>query len=213
MPAVRQITTSLALAFALGAVACGGPSGAAGDPSDVVRAYIEASERGDVEAVHALLDEATRDELTIEELRAEHAASRAEIAAQAEALRAPEAQPATRAEVELPSGEVVVLSVEDAEFRLAGGVLEATATATPEAAVAGLRHALLRRSLPALLRVLSRGTRAELEAEIARLLGETEDELDLEVAESGDRATVRLRGGGVLELVREAGEWRIEDIR
>lgn len=214
MPAVPRKTPPLLLVFALGAAAaCGGPSGAASDPSGVVRAYLEASERGDVEAVHALLDQATRDELTIEELRADYAANRDELASHAAALRAPEARPVTTAEVELPSGEVVTLTLEEGAFRIAGGVLEASAATTPEAAVAGLRNALMRKSLPALLRVLSRSTRAELEADIERLLAETEDTLDLEIAESGDRATVRLGGGGVVELVREAGEWRVEDIR
>ncbi|MBC7171937.1 MAG: hypothetical protein H5U40_05910, partial [Polyangiaceae bacterium] len=115
--------------------------------------------------------------------------------------------------VRLSSGEEVALSREGGEFRIASGVLEATAPTTPEDAIVALRHALLRQSLPALLRILSRSTRAELEAEIDRILDETADELDLDIEESGDRATVRLGGGGLLVLVREAGEWRFEDIR
>ncbi len=210
MPPVRPASV-LALAIAL--VGCGGAPSAAADPSDVVRAFVAASERGDVDAVHALLDDASRATVTVEALRGAHDANPEERAAQAAALRGAEARPTTRAEVALASGEEVTLVVEEGAFRVAGGVLESTAPGTPEQAIVGLRHALKRRSLPLFLRVLSRGTRAELEADIARLLEETEDELDLEVAESGDRATVRLGGGGAIELVREAGEWRIEDIR
>jgi hypothetical protein len=115
--------------------------------------------------------------------------------------------------VALPSGEEVPLVLEDDGFHVAGGFLDAVSPITPEDAIEALRHALLRESLPALLRILSRDTRAQLESEIASLLEATEDELDLEVDESGDRATIRLGHGRTLELVREAGEWRIRDVR
>jgi hypothetical protein len=182
------------------------------DPAATVRAFAAASRAGDVEAVYAMLDDETRASLTLDELRASYDESPTEARAQAEALSRPDATPATRAEVTLPSGEEVPLVLEDGGFRVAGGFLDAASPVTPEAAVAALRNALLRRSLPALLRVLARGTRAELEAEIARLLEATEDPLDLDVEASDDRATVRLGDGRVIELAREAGEWHVVDI-
>jgi hypothetical protein len=196
----------------LGLAACGGTSHAVTDPAATVRAFAEASRSGDVSAVYALLDDATRERLTLAELQASFASNPAEARAQSERLAHVEAVPATRAKVELPSGEELPLVLEEGGFHLAGGFLDAASPATPEDAVTALRHALLRRSLPALLRILSRNTRAELEAELQRLLDETEDELDLDVQTSEDRATVQLGGGRVLELDRVAGEWRIVDV-
>jgi hypothetical protein len=198
--------------FGLGLAACGGASRAVADPAATVRAFAEASRAGDVEAVYALLDEATRARLGLDELRASFEESPDEARAAAERLAEPSAQPTTRAAVELASGEALALVLEDGGFRLAGGFLDAVSPATPEDAVAALRHALLRRSLPALLRILSRDTRADLEAEMDRLLDATGDELDLEVETAGDRATIRLGDGRVLELAREAGEWRVVDV-
>lgn len=181
-------------------------------PTAAVRAYVDAVRAGDVEAVYAMLDEATRAEVDLDALRASYAENEAEAAAQAEALEASAGDPRARAELTLASGEVVTLVLEEGGFRVAGGFLDAVAPATPEDAVEALRHALLRRSLPALLRILSRETRAGIDAEIERLLEETADPLDLEIHESESRATIRLGSGRVLELVREAGEWRIVDL-
>jgi hypothetical protein len=80
------------------------------------------------------------------------------------------------------------------------------------ATVRALRRSLMRKSLPGVLRVLSRQPRADIEAELARILEETEDELDLEVEVRGNRARVRTTGGREITLVREAGEWRISAI-
>ncbi|MND01936.1 hypothetical protein D3C83_211260 [compost metagenome] len=63
-----------------------------------------------------------------------------------------------------------------------------------------------------MLRVLSRQPRADIEADLARVLEETEDELDLEVEIRGNRARVRTTGGREITLVRDAGEWRISAI-
>ena len=97
--------------------------------------------------------------------------------------------------------------------RIDGGILDAPALRTPEDAVRSLRRALARRSLPSLERVLARQPRADLEAEIERILDETADDLDHEVEIRGNRARVRLTGGREILLAREAGEWRIVEIR
>jgi hypothetical protein len=62
------------------------------------------------------------------------------------------------------------------------------------------------------LRVLSRETRGEVEAEIARFLAASEDTADLETRVEGDAAEVRLGGGARVTLVREAGAWRVADV-
>ena len=61
--------------------------------------------------------------------------------------------------------------------------------------------------------MLARQQRAELEADIARIIEQTEDEADLEVVVQGNEARIRTTGGGEIVLVREAGEWHVVDVR
>ena len=99
--------------------------------------------------------------------------------------------------------------LEEGRWFIDGGVISAPGLRSPMATVRAFRRALQRRSLPGVERVLARQPRAEVEDEIARILDETEDELDLEVEIRGNRARVRTTGGREITLVREAGEWRI----
>ncbi|MEM1417501.1 MAG: hypothetical protein AAGH15_21570, partial [Myxococcota bacterium] len=116
------------------------------------------------------------------------------------------------ARVYLPSGEVALLRNERGLWALVGGVLDAPAQATPLDAVRALRHALQRRSLRALLPLLSRSLRAELEAELDQLAAALEDELALEVQLEGDTARVRTPSGRLIRLRREGGQWRVDDV-
>jgi hypothetical protein len=67
--------------------------------------------------------------------------------------------------------------------------------------------------LPAILRLLARERRAELEAAIESTLAGSEDPANVEVEENGDNAVVHLPGGGEIQLRREAGKWRLWDVK
>ena len=181
-------------------------------PADTVEAYARATRAGDAEAVHALLDAETRervDEARVAELLEENADE-----LDAEATRLTDAvPPEPEARVYLSSGEVAVLRRERGAWVLVGGVLDAPAQATPLDAVRALRHALARRNLEGLLPLLSRSLRAEVEAELDALVEALGDELALEVTLEGDAAQVRTPSGRVSVLRREAGQWRVDDVR
>jgi hypothetical protein len=102
--------------------------------------------------------------------------------------------------------------LEDGQWRIDGGVFDSAGLGTPLEAVASFRRALMRRDLSGIERVLSRQTRAEWEDEVRRLLESTADPDDLAVEIQGNRARVRVTGGGSIELVRESGEWRVVDV-
>jgi len=195
------------------AAACGPVgSGATIPPGSALEAYVDAVRADDVDAAHGLLSESLRAEVSAEELgrlmtenREELAAQASEIEAEAAAIQAVAVQP-------LEGGEQVRMVLEDGGWAIDGGVVSAPGLRTPMATIRAFRRALQRRSLPGTLRVLSREPRAELEAELSRIVEETEDELDLEVEIRGNRARVRTTGGREITLVREAGEWRIEAI-
>lgn len=110
-------------------------------------------------------------------------------------------------------GETVTVVLEEGEHKIASGVLDAHALASPQDAVAELRRALMRRHLPSLLHVLTQERRAAFEAAFERTLAQTEDPLDLRVEMSGDTALVTLSDESVIELHRQGGQWHVHDVR
>ena len=193
---------------------CGGPTGTVAGPEATLDAYTAAVRAGDARRVYELLDPETREAVPYETFAATFEANQVELREQADAVedavKADDVR--SRAEVELREGETAVLTLEGGRWTLLGGVLDAPALQTPLDAVLALRHAVRRRSLRGLMRVLAREARAGLDDERRRFLEETADPLDLEVEIQGNEARVRLTGGRVIRLTREAGEWRVVDV-
>jgi hypothetical protein len=79
--------------------------------------------------------------------------------------------------------------------------------------LAGLRQALSRRSYIALVRVLSAETRGALESDVSSIVEGLQDPETLDVQVSGDDAEVELPSGHSVRLKREAGVWRVEDLK
>lgn len=196
----------------LGLSACAG--GSVRGPDAALRAYLDAARSGDAEAAYALLDDDTQDAVTLEEFSASMRENETEIRDQAVLISQTLEEEGIRSRAELPldSGEAAVLTIEEGRWKISGGVLDAPALLTPRDSVLALRHALQRRDLTALLRVLARPTRADLEADIRSFLEATMDLLDLRVEVQGDRARVQTSSGAIIQLTREAGEWRILEV-
>jgi hypothetical protein len=166
-----------------------------------------------IDEAYALLDPELREKLPrsrFAELCAQNHAETLELATELEHGRD---HPPARAELELDDGEQVQLVLQRGRWRLAGGMLDAQSLATPLDAVAALHRALLRQSLPALLRVLSQQRRAAWAAALDKTLSQTSDPLGLQVEIHDDDATVRLHEGGEIHLKREAGTWHVWDVK
>jgi hypothetical protein len=184
-----------------------------------VEAYARAVREGDARGIHRLLDPETRATTGVAEVERLLEENRAELLEQARLL-AERAAGGFRARARFtlsPTHRVDLVTDADTAgagrtWHLAGGVFIAPSLDGPVDAVLALRHALAIRSLEAVLRVLSRETRADLEAEIEDLMEETADPLGLEVTTSNGRAVVRTPSGRVLVLVEQAGEWRVAGI-
>jgi hypothetical protein len=181
-------------------------------PATVLEAYADAVREEDPDAVHGLLDDNLRAEISAADLGALMTENRQELLVQADEIEAAASSVQAVAVQPLEGGEEVRMVLEDGGWAIEGGVVSTPGLSTPMATVRALRRSLMRKSLPGVLRVLSRQPRADIEAELARILEETEDELDLEVEVRGNRARVRTTGGREITLVREAGEWRISAI-
>lgn len=205
------------LAFALACIsqsACAGTSArSAGDPSAAVQRFLTAIRDQKLEVAYASLDPALRAGLSRERFDALARDSQRELNTVLEQLQRVDEAVVVRSKVQTEHGETVTLVLEDGEYHIAGGVLDAHALATPLDAVSELRRALLRGDLRSLLRVLTAERRASWDAAFGDTIARTEDPLDLRVEIRGDQAIVRLTGGGELHLRLEAGEWHIDSAR
>lgn len=201
----------LALLATLGTLSC--QRARVADPSRVVEAYADATRRGDSEAVYRLLSERSRRDLGREGTRRLVADARKELAAQATFLARPESKPDATAVIRYADGEAAELALEDGVFRVSSAAALPASARTPSEALSGLRQALARRSYAALVRVLSEETRGALESDVSAIVRGLEDPETLDIEIEGDEGEVQLPGGHVVKLKREAGVWRIEDLR
>jgi predicted LPLAT superfamily acyltransferase len=165
------------------------------------------------EQAYELLDPRVRASVDHERFMRIWRENRPELAELGQRLRETDAKTVAQAQVQLDDGEQIGLVLERGQWRIAGGVLDAQALGTPLDAVAELRRALERQSLPALLRVLSRERRAAWVSAFEKTMEQTSDALDLRVEINQDDAIVHLTGGGEILLKREAGRWQVWDVR
>lgn len=199
----------LVLIATLAACACQRPRVA--NPQAAVRAYAVAAERGDADALYALLSRRSQRELGRQGTRDLVRDTRRELSTQAKALRGDAPVHAT-AVVRYVDGEQAVLELEEGVFKLSSAGTLPAAAKTPVQALGDLRRALSRRSYAAFLRLLSRETQSAIESDLSAIVEGLEDPETLEVDLRGDAAEVELPGGHVVRLKREAGTWRVEDL-
>jgi hypothetical protein len=181
------------------------------DPREAVNGYARAVERGDGEAVHALLTRESQRAFGEEGTKRLLAGSQKELRQQVVALRSPTTTIETVATVRFADGEQAVLELERGRFRVGAASGLPTGARTPEQALVELRQALARRSYPALIRVLSKDSRSAVENDLRSLVTGLEATEALDVKVDGDSAEVRVPGGHSVRLKREAGIWRVQD--
>ncbi|MCK6588876.1 MAG: hypothetical protein L6Q76_14985, partial [Polyangiaceae bacterium] len=180
---------------------------------EAIKAYAEAAQKGDADAIYDMLSEKSRRALSREEVRKLVADERKELAEQAKALSSPDvaAKVKTRARVRYPDGEDATLELEDQAFRISAADALPAGARTPEQALEQLRRVLARRSYAGLMRVLTPATRSAVESDLRSLVEGLEHPEGLEVQITGDTATVAIPGGHEVKLRREGGVWRVDD--
>jgi hypothetical protein len=181
------------------------------DARVAARAYADAAERGDAEALYAMLTTPSRQARSRAETKQIVDDERAELAEQAKALRGADARVEATARLRFADGEEAALDLRDGRYGItAAGALPGGAR-TPEEALDQLRRVLARRSYAALIRVLSPATRAAIENDLRGLVEGLNEPGALTVQISGDAALVPVAGGHQVRLKREAGVWHVED--
>ncbi len=182
------------------------------DPRQTVQAWSDAAARGDANALYDMLDDQGRRDLSRQDVQRLVADQRKELADEAKALQARDIEIKATAQVRYPDGETSVLELQDGRFKIASADALPAGARTPTQALDELRRVLARRSYAGLMRVLTRQTRGAIENDVRSLVNGLENPEELDVDQSGDTATVRVPGGHLVRLRREAGTWRVDDI-
>ena len=207
---MRWLTSACACVL----LACAsGPARPAGDPEATLHRFLAAVRGDKLDIAYEALHPELRRSISRQRFAELARDNKQELLDLAEHLKRVDEELRVEAKVTTARGETVTVVLEDGEYRIAGGVLDAHALATPLDAVSELRRALQRESLPLLLHVLSSERRAAWLAAFGETLERTEDPLDLRVEIHGDTAIVYVTGGGEIHLRKEAARWHIHDIR
>lgn len=189
----------------------GGCARALPDPREAAQAYAEALEKGDAEAIHAMMTERSRRELHVDDVRKLLSEAREELVAQAKAASDPGAMLKATAQVRYADGEEATLDLENGEFKVSSADALPALARTPEQALMQLRRVLARRSYAGLTRVLSPSARRALENDLRSLVEGLAHPEGLEIDVQGETASVRVEGGHIVKLRRERGIWYVED--
>lgn len=209
------------------ALGCGGSAGA--DPDRVLRDYSLALEAGKASEAYDLLSSESKKSISFEQFQRILKQNPEEARELAQSLRRPQSgPPRVTATVTGPDGESSILLVyEQGAWRVDASAIDLYSQRTPEAAVKAFLRAYENRRFDVLLKFVpddqSEGlTAAELKkswegeerADMDRLTGALKASLPTAKVELfGDRATLAFGAGGSVELVRERGLWKIEDLK
>ena len=179
-------------------------------PEPAIDAYLRALEKGDVDAIYAMMSEESKRVVSKEELVRIIKDQRAELTSYAKAVGTQQRVVTARATLRYDDGELVTLELVDGRFRVAAADALPAAAKTPEQALGQLRRVLARRSYAGMLRVLSPRTRAAVERDLRALVEGLNEPDALEIDVIGETATVRVPGGHQVKLRREDGIWHID---
>lgn len=176
-------------------------------PEDTTRDFAAAVERRDAKAVHALLDEATREHLTEADVARLLAAEPAALKTRADRLAS--GAITTTVTLRYP-GELVTLGLSHGRLEVVDVTTLALGASSAEQALLALKDALGRRDLPLLLRLFGREPAARVIDEL-RALEQSLEGLDGAAYERrGERTFVLLPDGRTIELSDRDGTFRIE---
>jgi hypothetical protein len=219
-PAFASFSSALVL---LSACAASRPA----SPQDALAAYSAALRDGRSRDAYALLSAEAKKDIPYESFERIVRENPDEVAEIGRSLGHPAAPPRVTARVKAPNGETLVLVLENGAWRVDGSAIDLYGQTTPESALRAFVLAFKNRRYDVLLRFVPEAEREGLGVEELKRAWEGEERTELQALVSaveanlltarlevtGDRATMAFGAGGTVELVREGGLWKVEDLR
>lgn len=202
---LRRLLLSCLTTIAVGA--CGGTR--TDGPQVTLRQYIAAARGNHPDAAYKLLDDATRQRVTLEEFRRRWQTSQQEVVVQARLLDAAlQKPPQITAQIALEKGRTKLAYVKS--WQITSGIEISSGGSTPKETVEALLRAAERRDYLAVKRLMTQPVAQAFEAEINKRIKKVRSALSKEIVIRGNRAFVRA-DNYKLELVKEDGQWRVAD--
>lgn len=223
---MRARLRNLGLLGFVGLMGCHGAAAMNQGPSDTLRAYARALEEGRADDAYALLSDEARRNVSREAFQRMVRESPGDVQEIARALARPSSDPEITATLVSPRGETLVLVFEGGAWRVDASALDFYAQTTPRKAIESFLRAYERQRFDILLRFVPDAHREHLDAESLAAAWATKEQSEemsritlalraalptATIEEHGDRASMAYGSGGLVQLVREHGSWKIED--
>jgi len=221
---------SVALALLLGTpgfVGCATGSSAS-SPESVLAAYSRAVQRGQLAEAYALLSEDAKKTIPFEQFKRMLQENPEQAQELVRALDRPQSgPPRVTAKVTGADGEPLLLVFENGAWRVDGSAIDLYSQATPEASTIAFVRAVENKRYDILLRFVPDSQREGLSEATLRTAWEGEQKQDMarliEALKAAlpaarfevvaERATLAYGAGGTIELVREHGAWKVEELK
>lgn len=214
-----------AAALLLGACATTGT--AERTPEGALSAYSRALREGRTRDAYSLLSADAKKDIPYEMFERILKENPDEVKDLGQALETRAAPARVTAVVTAPNGEALELVYEDGGWRVDASAIDLYGQSSPAVALRSFVRAFRNRRYDVLLRFVPESEREGLGVEELRRAWEGEERKELEALVSaveaglptanlevtGDRATMAFGAGGTVELVRERGLWKVEDLR
>lgn len=205
--------------------ACGASRPAS--PQEALAAYSAALRAGRAHDAYELLSAEAKKDIPYESFERIVRENPDEVAEIGRSLGHPAAPPRVTARVKAPNGESLLLVLENGAWRVDGSAVDLYGQTSPESALKAFVLAFKNRRYDVLLRFVPDAEREGLGVEELKRAWEGEERAELEalvaaveanlpngrLEVTGDRATMAFGAGGTVELVREGGLWKVEDLR
>lgn len=212
-------------ASALTVALASGCSGArAEDPNGVLRAYSRALDEGRAEDAYRMLSDEARRGISLEAFRRMVKDNPEEVREIARALARSTSTPVVTATLTTASGQELQLVLEDGRWKVEATAIDLYAQDTPRHAIQGFVRAVERKRYDVVMKFVPDSHREGLDPAKLKAAWEGHDKEEMEqvvaslkqalpaaaIEETGDRATMPY-GARTMQLVRERGQWKIED--
>ena len=183
-----------------------------GGPQDTLRRYIDAINANQPAAAYALMDESVRRQMTLSEFVARWKSVQPELKEQAVQLRESLAKPIkARAQITYLTGTRASLLLDESRWQIDEGIAVTVATATPIDALRAFVRAVEQRSYDAVMKLLAKQVRENIERDIGERLSKLKQSLNQEIEVTGNRARLQYDPRYKIELTNEDGQWKVLD--
>jgi len=196
-------------------------------PKAALDAYAQALREGRLSDAYAMLSDEAKKTIPFEAFQRMVKENPDEVNDITKALERPSGPPLVTATVSAPDGQSLLLVYEDGRWRVDGSAIDLYSQATPEAAVQAFVRAFKNKRYDVLMRFVPDKKSEGLTAALLEKAFEGEQREEMEritqalaaalptahIERIGDRATMAYGAGGTVELVREHGAWKLEELQ